>query len=108
MRLLRRLFVLVLFVALLVGGWQFIANNGQLVSVNYLLRASPERPLWQIVIFFTTIGFVLGMLLLAFSLARSRLEARHYRKEAVGLERELMRLQNLPLEAVREGSSLQE
>lgn len=98
MRTVRRLLVLVLFVAALVLGWRFAGANLTPVRVDYLLGAL-EAPLWAVL----AASFALGAALLGvgalYQMARLSLTARRWRKVAQGLEKELHQLRNLPLAA---------
>jgi len=97
MRLTRRILGIALFVALLVGGWRFAAENSQAVSVHYLVGSFESVPVWLVLFCaFATGAAATGALALVQS-ARLRLEARRYRKAVRGLEAEVHQLRNLPL-----------
>jgi uncharacterized integral membrane protein len=103
-RVVRRVLVLAVFVALLIACWRFAALNGQSVSVNYLFGELAEVAVWMVILgAFVAGGVVVGVICLL-EMARLGLVARRYRKQAAGLESELHQLRNLPLAA--EGPSL--
>jgi uncharacterized integral membrane protein len=97
MRLTRRILGIALFVALLVGGWRFAAENAQVVSVHYLLGSIDQVPVWQVLFCAFLAGVVVTGVLALVQTARLRLEARRYRKAVRGLEAEVHQLRNLPL-----------
>ena len=50
MRWLRRLLMLALLFAVMVGGWRFASENQELVGVNYVLGELQGIPLWQVIL----------------------------------------------------------
>ena len=97
MRTARRVLGIAVFVALLVAGWRFAADNSQLVTVHYVIGQFEGVSVWLVLLcaFLAGAGVVglLGML----GAAKLRLEARRYRKVVKGLEAEVHQLRNLPL-----------
>lgn len=93
---LRRVVVLAVFVALLVGGWSFARRNETPVTVDYGADTI-QGPEWAILLgaFGLGAGFV-GLLALHQGV-RHALTARRYRKVVRGLEEEVHQLRNLPL-----------
>jgi uncharacterized integral membrane protein len=96
MRWLRRLVALALFVAILVGGWQFAHRNADLVFVDYLI-GTLDAPRWAVLLGAFALGGLAASAVAGFQAARYALTARRYRKLASGLEEELHQLRNLPL-----------
>jgi uncharacterized membrane protein YciS (DUF1049 family) len=96
MRWLRRLVVLALFVAALVGGWSFAHRNGVLVFVDYL-AGTVDAPLWAVLLVAFALGAAAAGAIAGYQWARLALTARRYRKLAHGLEEEVHQLRNLPL-----------
>jgi uncharacterized integral membrane protein len=96
MRWLRRLVALALFVAILVGGWQFAHRNADLVFVDYLI-GTLDAPRWAVLLGAVALGAAAAGLVAGFQAARLALTARRYRKLAASLEEELHQLRNLPL-----------
>jgi uncharacterized integral membrane protein len=105
MRTIRRLLVLVLFVAALVLGWRFADANLAPVSVHYLLGVIEGVPLWAALVASFAVGFAIAAAAGLYQMARLSLTARRWRKVAHGLEGELHQLRNLPLAAPPEGSA---
>jgi uncharacterized integral membrane protein len=99
MRLLRRLLLAALVIALLYVGWRFPTENAQAVRVHYLVGSFEEVPLWLALGASFLLGAALAGLVAALKLTRARLETRRYRKAARGLESEVHQLRNLPLSA---------
>ncbi|MGH0032314.1 MAG: lipopolysaccharide assembly protein LapA domain-containing protein [Myxococcota bacterium] len=97
MRWLRRLLLLALIVAVMVGGWRFASENQELVNVHYVAGELVNVPLWQVVL--VPFGAGAGLVAIWFLLASARngLVHRRYRKEIGGLEAEIHQLRNLPL-----------
>jgi uncharacterized integral membrane protein len=99
MRVTRRVVGIALFVALLVGGWRFAADNSQTVSIHYLVGQLDGIAVWTALLIAFAAGAVLVGLLGLLGSAKLRLEARRYRKAVQGLEAEVHQLRNLPLSA---------
>jgi uncharacterized integral membrane protein len=97
MVMLRRVLLGLSFVALLVGGWRFAAQNSDLVKVSYLAGETPSVALWLALLFAFGLGALVAGLFTGLGLARTRLLARRYRKAVAGLEAEVHQLRNLPL-----------
>jgi hypothetical protein len=93
---LRRVVVISLFVAMLVGGWSFARRNEIPVAVDYG-AGTIQGPEWAILLgaFGLGAGFV-GLFTL-YQGARNALTARRYRKLVRGLEEEVHQLRNMPL-----------
>ena len=98
MRLLRRIVLACVFVALLVGGWQFAARNSAPVTVHYPGGVFGDVQLWVALSACFAAGVALAALVGAFQVARLRLVARRYRKLLSGLEREVHQLRSLTME----------
>jgi uncharacterized integral membrane protein len=106
MRLVRRVFALVVFVGLLVGGWHFAADNSGLVTIYHLAGETGEIALWKVLLVAFGSGAGIAMVLGWVREARVRLVSRRYRKAIVGLEAEVHQLRSLPLsEGAAMGSS---
>jgi uncharacterized integral membrane protein len=99
MRIVRRVLVLGLFIAVLVLGWRLAAGNGGLVTVHYLAGDLPALPLWAVVLVSFATGVTLAGTVGLYKLAKLGLINRRYRKTAHGLEAEVHQLRNLPLSA---------
>jgi len=99
MRIARRVLVMGLFVAALVLGWHLAAENGDPVSVHYLIDELPPAPLWAVVLVSFGSGVVVAAAVGLYRLTRLRLINRRYRKTVDGLEAEVHQLRNLPLSA---------
>lgn len=93
---LRRVVVLSLFVALLVGGWSFARRNELPLVVDYGL-GTVQAPAWAILLGVFGLGAASVGLLALYHGARHALTARRYRKVVRGLEEEVHQLRNLPL-----------
>lgn len=94
---LRRLFGIVLFAALLVGGWRFRAGNESTVDVSFVLGSVPGVPLWLALGFAFALGALAIALPFTWWLARSGLLVRRYRRAVQKLESEVHELRTLPL-----------
>ncbi len=99
MTILRRLFFVVLFVALLYGGWQFVHANAVPVSVNLITLELSAAPLWIVLLLSFASGVAVTLALMSLRLLRSGLTTRRYRKAVDGLESEVHELRNLPVVA---------
>jgi uncharacterized integral membrane protein len=97
MTLLRRVLALLLFVALLVAGWQFADSNGATVTVDYLVGDIVDVALWRVLLSAFGLGVLVTGLALGLRLAAAGLAARRTRKELTQLESEVHQLRNLPL-----------
>jgi uncharacterized integral membrane protein len=99
MRTARRVLVIAVFVALLVAGWRFAADNSQVVTVHYVVGQFDGVSVWLALLCAFLAGAVVVGLLGMAGAAKLRLEARRYRKVVRGLEAEVHQLRNLPLTA---------
>jgi uncharacterized membrane protein YciS (DUF1049 family) len=99
MRLVRWVLVAAVFVALLVGGWRFAADNSQVVTIHYLLGQFEGVSIWLALLCAFAAGAVVVGLLGTVGWFKLRLEARRYRKAVQSLEAEVHQLRNLPLTA---------
>jgi uncharacterized integral membrane protein len=99
MRTVRRILGIAVFVALLVAGWRFAADNSQLVTVHYLIGQFEGVSVWLALLCAFLAGAVVVGLLGMVGAAKLRLEARRYRKAVRDLEAEVHQLRNLPLTA---------
>jgi len=97
MRILRRLLLLAVFVAVLVLGWRFASLNDETVTVHYLLGEWPAAPVWALILAAFGAGALVAGVLSLFEVARKGLVARRYRKTAEDLESEIHQMRNLPL-----------
>jgi hypothetical protein len=102
MRLVRRLFGLLVFVGFLVAGWRFAAGNAGLVTVYYPGGELGEVALWKALLITFGAGAGFATMLGLVREARVRLVARRYRKAIVGLETEVHQLRSLPLSESKE------
>jgi hypothetical protein len=93
---LRRVVVLALFVAMLVGGWSFARRNETLVAVDYG-AGTVQAPEWAILLGSFGLGAGAVGLLAFYQAVRHALTARRYRKVVRALEEEVHQLRNLPL-----------
>lgn len=97
MRLVRRLLAIVVFVGLLIAGWQFAASNADPVPVHYPGGSFTARALWVVLLVSFGAGVVLTTLVAVVRGAQIRLVSRRYRKLADGLQAEVHQLRSLPL-----------
>jgi uncharacterized integral membrane protein len=97
MRLARRLLAIVVFVGLLIAGWQFAANNAQPVPVHYPGGEFAGRALWVVLLVAFGSGVVLAALVAVVRGAQIRLVSRRYRKLTDSLQAEVHQLRSLPL-----------
>jgi len=97
MRIVRRLFLLTVFVGVLVLGWSFASRNAEPVTVNYVLGELAEVPLWAVILGAFVAGALVAGVLSLFELTKQGLVARRYRRTAEGLESEIHQMRNLPL-----------
>ena len=99
MRMARRLLGIAVFVALLVAGWRFAAENSQVVTIHYVFGQFEGVSVWLALLCAFLAGVVVVGLLGMVGAAKLRLEARRYRKVVRDLEAEVHQLRNLPLTA---------
>ena len=99
MRTARRVLGIAIFVALLVAGWRFAADNSQLVTVHYVVGQFEGVSVWLALLCAFLAGAVVAGLLGMVGAAKLRLEIRRYRKAVRDLEAEVHQLRNLPLTA---------
>ena len=97
MRTARRVLGIAVFVALLVAGWRFAADNSQVVTIHYVVGYFEEVSVWLALLCAFLAGAVVVALVGMVGAAKLRLEARRYRKVVKGLEAEVHQLRNLPL-----------
>ena len=97
MRTARRVLGLAVFVALLVAGWRFAAENSEVVAIHYLIGQFDGVSVWLALLCAFLAGGVAVGLLGMLGAAKLRLEARRYRKAVKSLEAEVHQLRNLPL-----------
>ena len=110
MRMLRKLFVVALFVAVLILGWQFAAENSAAISIHYIAGRVEGIALWAALLASFAAGAMSVGVLATFRVAKVGMVARRYRKTALGLEAEVHQLRNLPLsseEPATDGSALE-
>lgn len=96
MRMLRRLLVVVVFVALFAGVWRFVGGNAQPVTIELLLLQL-SVPLWGALLGAFGLGALCAGASLVYELAKKSFATRRYRKQMAGLESEIHQLRNLPL-----------
>jgi uncharacterized membrane protein YciS (DUF1049 family) len=96
MRWVRRLLGAAVVVATMVAGWRFAAENQARVPISYVWGVV-ELPLWQGLLWFFAVGFVLAAALGLWFALRARIVQRRYRKAVHGLEAEIHQLRNLSL-----------
>jgi uncharacterized integral membrane protein len=99
MRTARRLLGIAVFVALLVAGWRFAADNSEVVTVHYVVGQFEGVSVWLALLCAFLAGAVVVVLFGTVGAAKLRLEARRYRKLVRDLEAEVHQLRNLPLTA---------
>jgi uncharacterized integral membrane protein len=99
MRMLRRLLLGVVFVALFYGAWRFVAGNEAPIHVDLVLLQLPEVPLWSALLGAFALGALCAGASLVYSLLEKSFTARRYRRALAGLESEIHQLRNLPLAA---------
>jgi uncharacterized integral membrane protein len=98
MRMLRRVLVVAVFVALFVAIWRFVGGNAAPVTVE-LLFLQRSVPLWAALLGAFLLGALSAGASLVYELAKKSFAARRYRRQMAGLESEIHQLRNLPLEA---------
>ena len=106
MRWMRRVLVAACFVALLVGGWRFAAENSQTVSIHYLAGSLEGVAVWRALLASFALGAAASAAIGLLRGLRLRLESRRYRKAARELESEVHQLRTLPLAARDEAGSV--
>ena len=92
----RRLFWAALGLAILVAGWTLADRNADPIKVDWYFDHAEANGWWVLLCAFAA-GAAAASLFFMFSLARSRLVARRYRKELAVLEAEVHQLRNLPV-----------
>jgi hypothetical protein len=97
MKIARRLLALAVFAGLFWLAWEFTHRNNDEVTVDLLVWYTPPIPKWAALVAAFGAGALGTGLLLSWSLLRTRLVARRYRKAVGGLESEIHQLRNLPL-----------
>ena len=102
MRLTRRILGIALFVALLVGGWRFAAENAQVVSVHYLLGSIDQVPVWQVLFCAFLVGVLGGFAVALVRILELQASLRNAHRSRLRVEGELSTLRNLPLEESEE------
>ncbi len=83
------------FIGLLYTGWRFAHGNSTVVDVDYVVGRSRDVAVWKALVVSAGVGMAITFVLMIFSLIGARLEARRFRKAAVGLESELNELRQL-------------
>jgi uncharacterized integral membrane protein len=99
MRMLRRLLLVLVFVALFYGAWRFVAGNEAPISLDLVFFQLPQVPLWSALLGAFALGALCAGASLVYQLLKKSFTARRYRKELAGLESEIHQLRNLPLAA---------
>jgi uncharacterized integral membrane protein len=97
MRLLIRLFWIVLTVGVMVVGWKFAAANAQNVTISWVFGELAPLPIWLALLGAFAAGVALAALVAFYQMAKLGLVARRYRKSVRGLEAEVHELRSLPL-----------
>lgn len=105
MTLLRRGFVVVLFIGLVWACVEFIQRNAEPIAVDLVAITLEGVLLWKLLASVCGIGFGLAVLGMGFGSLRARMETRRYRKALRELESEVHQLRNLPLERGVEDSA---
>ena len=96
MKLFFRIATVLLILALVWAGLQFIRGNETSVEVDYLLSRS-ELPLWQGLSSAFACGWLGAMVIFGWGWLRSRIETRRYRKAHARLEAEVEELRRQPI-----------
>jgi uncharacterized integral membrane protein len=91
------LLAIVVFVGLLIAGWQFAASNADPVPVRYPGGEFTARALWVVLLVAFGAGVVLATLVAVVRGAQIRLVSRRYRKLVDSLQAEVHQLRSLPL-----------
>jgi uncharacterized integral membrane protein len=97
MRLLLRVFWLVVIVAAMVVGWKFAAANAENVTISWVFGELAPLPIWLALLLAFAVGAAVAGLFGFYQMARLGLVARRYRKSVRGLEAEVHQLRSLPL-----------
>ena len=97
MRLLIRLFWVVLFVGLLVIGWMLRSENAGEVTVSYGFGEFPPVAQWLALLAAVAVGAAAAGLIGLYQVTKLRLITRRLRKTVRGLEAEVHQLRTLPL-----------
>ena len=97
MRLARRVVAIVVFVGLLIAGWQFAASNSRPVVVHHAAGEFAAFALWAVLLVAFGFGVVLTALVAVVRGTRIRLVSRRYRKLVKCLQAEVHQLRSLPL-----------
>lgn len=97
MQVVRRLLGVGLFVAVLVVGWRFAAENSARVTIDMLVSEIDGVSLWAALLVSFASGAAAAGAIGLYRVARLGLVARRYRKAVRGLEAEVHQLRNLPL-----------
>jgi uncharacterized integral membrane protein len=93
----RRLILMAVTAAVLIGGWHLATQNAQPVIVDYGVGVTTEVPLWAAMVAAFGAGALLVSLYALYRAMRAGLVARRYRVAIQGLEAEVHQLRNLPL-----------
>jgi hypothetical protein len=99
MRMLRRVLVVSVFVALFAVAWRFVGTNSVRIDLDLVLFQLHQVPLWSSLVAAFALGASCAGASLVYELAKKSFAARRYRKELAGLESEIHQLRNLPLAA---------
>ena len=105
MRFLRRGLLIAVFVALLVAGWRFAAENGEPIRVSYLSGSVEGVRIWLVILCSFAAGAASATALAMLRLLRARLELRRYRRITRDLEAEVHQLRTLPLAPEADGDA---
>jgi uncharacterized integral membrane protein len=93
----RRILLIALVAALVVGVGLFVTRNSEPIAIDYLFGRVEAVAIWVALLGAFSAGMLVAALLGILSGARLRLEAMRYRKAARDLESEVHQLRNLPL-----------
>ena len=99
MQVARRLLGVVLFVAVLVLGWNFAAEHSSPVTIHFPFTQGLEVTLWAALLAALGLGVALTGTAAMLRATRQGLVARRYRRMIRDLEAEIHQLRNLPLAA---------
>lgn len=97
MGLVRKLILIVVFLALMVGGWQFAALNSEMIQIHYLAGSLEGVVVWAALLGSFAAGAAGMAAISGFRVLRVQMTARRYKKLVAGLEAEVHQLRNLPL-----------
>ena len=104
MKLFFRIATVLLVLALVWAGLQFIRGNETPVKIDYIIAQS-ELPLWQGLTVAFACGWIAASLIFGWGWLRSRIETRRYRKSHAKLEAEVDQLRAEPVEGDPSGGT---